>query len=305
MKINGVVRELMKKLLCIFLACALCLCAFSSSALAAGETVRSTYVKITGDGFVADTFCGVPAYYNLSSDIQCNEYIMRFYRQAYGLEVYAYFGFGLQMVSPGYDFKKTSSPKPGDVYYSPAEKRGKSYDHWAIVKSYDASARTITVIEQNYSYTKNGAPHASVNRVVRFPYSTYDVYTPISTTGGAVPALDLPETTTKRPTTTKKPATTKKPVTTKKPTTQKATAASTTAPSTTVTTQPATELTSAASTLPNETTARAITTQAAAANAQTEQPAGRSKLLLSILGAVLAALLLAAIVLLVRRKRRL
>lgn len=185
----------MKKLLCIFLACALCLCAFSSSALAAGETVRSTYVKITGDGFVADTFCGVPAYYNLSSDIQCNEYIMRFYRQAYGLEVYAYFGFGLQMVSPGYDFKKTSSPKPGDVYYSPAEKRGKSYDHWAIVKSYDASARTITVIEQNYSYTKNGAPHASVNRVVRFPYSTYDVYTPISTTGGAVPALDLPETT--------------------------------------------------------------------------------------------------------------
>ena len=86
------------------------------------------------------------------------------------------------MMSNGYEFQKTTVPKPGDVYYAPAEKRGKPYDHWAIVKQYNAKAHTITLIEQNFSYTEGGIKYASVNREVRFPYSTYDVFTPISTT---------------------------------------------------------------------------------------------------------------------------
>lgn len=121
---------------------------------------------------------------------------MRFYDHAFGLDVFAYSNTGLIMMSNGYEFQKTTVPKPGDVYYAPAEKRGKPYDHWAIVKQYNAKAHTITLIEQNFSYTEGGIKYASVNREVRFPYSTYDVFTPISTTGANHPTLHLPETTT-------------------------------------------------------------------------------------------------------------
>ena len=128
----------MRKALLTSLLCILLLLSLLSPAIAAGETVRSTSVKITSDHYITDTFCGVPAYYNKNSNIQCNEYIMRFYDHAFGLDVFAYSNTGLIMMSNGYEFQKTTVPKPGDVYYAPAEKRGKPYDHWAIVKQYNA-----------------------------------------------------------------------------------------------------------------------------------------------------------------------
>ena len=196
----------MRKALLTSLLCILLLLSLLSPAIAAGETVRSTSVKITSDHYITDTFCGVPAYYNKNSNIQCNEYIMRFYDHEFGLYVFAYSNTGLIMMSNGYEFQKTTVPKPGDVYYAPAEKRGKPYDHWAIVKQYNAKAHTITLIEQNFSYTEGGIKYASVNREVRFPYSTYDVFTPISTTGANHPTLHLPETTTTQKATATRPA---------------------------------------------------------------------------------------------------
>ena len=151
----------MRKALLTSLLCILLLLSLLSPAIAAGETVRSTSVKITSDHYITDTFCGVPAYYNKNSNIQCNEYIMRFYDHAFGLDVFAYSNTGLIMMSNGYEFQKTTVPKPGDVYYAPAEKRGKPYDHWAIVKQYNAKAHTITLIEQNFSYTEGGIKSVS------------------------------------------------------------------------------------------------------------------------------------------------
>lgn len=194
-----------------------------------------TYKEIKGKGFVADTFCGVDALYNENdSYYQCNELIMRFYREAFGLEVLAYANTGLVMLTKGYAFEPTSEPKKGDVVYCTAAMRGSSSDHWAIVKNY--SDGKLTLFEQNVVWEGK----AGVGRRLKYPSDSYYLYTPVGLGGNADPVpRGVSQTVTGKPTTTAAPttakATTAKPTTVKQTTvkaTVKATATMTTALST-------------------------------------------------------------------------
>jgi len=65
-------------------AALLCLALLAAPALAAEATIRSDYVVIEGENFVADTFCGVDALYNETGrTLFCNELIERFYSRFY------------------------------------------------------------------------------------------------------------------------------------------------------------------------------------------------------------------------------
>lgn len=189
-----------------------------------------TYKEIKGKGFVADTFCGVDALYNENdSYYQCNELIMRFYREAFGLEVLAYANTGLVMLTEGYAFEPTSEPKKGDVVYCTVAMRGSSSDHWAIVKDY--SDGKLTLFEQNVVWEGK----AGVGRRLKYPSDSYYLYTPVGLGGNADPVpRGVSQTVTEKPTTTAAP-TTAKPTTVKQTTvkaTVKATATKTTALST-------------------------------------------------------------------------
>ena len=193
-----------------------------------------TYKEIKGKGFVADTFCGVDALYNENDGYyQCNELIMRFYREAFGLEVLAYENTGLVMLTEGYAFEPTSEPKKGDVVYCTAAMRGSSSDHWAIVKDY--SDGKLTLFEQNVVWEGK----AGVGRRLKYPSDSYYIYTPVGLGGNADPVpRGVSQTVTEKPTTTAAPttkATTSKPTTVKQTTvkaTVKTTATMTTALST-------------------------------------------------------------------------
>lgn len=200
-----------------------------------------TWVEIEGDDFVADTFCGVDALYNENDAYyQCNELIMRFYREAFGLDIMAYSNTSLIMVTDGYDFVKTSTPKKGDIIYVTAEMRGSATDHWAIVKDYGNGY--ITMFEQNAVWDGKAAR----NRQIKYPSDSYYIFTPVSLGDypDPVPEGIERETTTKINTTvtaaTTKPVTTKMPSTTEKASTTKpetSTVESTTVAETTVITQ--------------------------------------------------------------------
>ena len=70
-------------------AALLCLALLAAPALAAEATIRSDYVVIEGENFVADTFCGVDALYNETGrTLFCNELIERFYSAVYGVSMY-------------------------------------------------------------------------------------------------------------------------------------------------------------------------------------------------------------------------
>lgn len=239
------------------------------------------YVDIDGNNCVVDTFYGVPALYNeTGSTYYCNELVIRFYKEAYGLSISAGTS-GISMKTEGYKFVTPGTPKAGDVVYVSADMRGGTSDHWAIVKS--CSGGYLTLFEQN---VKSGG-QAIVDRKLKYPSNSYHLYTPVSTGDKPAPTLggskaedttkaststtvqtttEKPATTTTKPTTTKptttKPTTTKAPTTTKptttkatttsKPTTTKATTTkvtttkpTTTVPSTTATTLPSTSGTTA------------------------------------------------------------
>ena len=226
-----------------------------------------TYVEIEGKNFVADTFHGVKALYNEGGPtLYCNELVIRFYEDAYGLDVSAGTS-GIEMNSEGYKFVTPSNPKPGDVVYVSAAMRGTS-DHWAIVKYNNGDH--LVLFEQN---VENGGK-AGVERKLKYPSDSYKLYTPVSTGEKPDPVLkgssskptetttekttvtttvtttEKPTTTTTRPTTTTTKPTTTKPVTTTKVTTTK--------PSTTVTTTAVTSTTQ--TTVPmSETTTFAVT----------------------------------------------
>jgi len=153
------------------------LCMVVSSAVGLAVPAGAATVKIKGRNHAVDTFCGVPAYYDQAATIstskwQCTEYVRRFYRDAYGLSVAALLG-PPSMLTAGYQLQLTKTPKPGDIFFSPALRRGKSTNHWAIVKSY--SDGYVTLIEQNHRY--NG--RASVNRTMAIPNKAVDFYTPV------------------------------------------------------------------------------------------------------------------------------
>ena len=149
------------------------------------EVSGGSYSPIKGEPYVAETFCGVEARYSLTTaQYQCNELIMRFYREAYGLDVMAYMNIGLVMLTDGYEFKTPSVPKKGDIIYSPAKFRQNKSDHWAIVKDY--SNGKITLFEQNVVY--NGK--AGTGRKLNFPSDYYYIYTPVAKAGYPAPSLN-------------------------------------------------------------------------------------------------------------------
>lgn len=126
----------------------------------------------TSDGvFVVDTLNGIPAYYDGTGSgtyYQCMEYVVRYYRElyeVYGVPCYAEYPPSDTVGS----FKITSSPKVGDIVYWPAVRRGKSYQHYAIVKEVRDGA--LVIIEQNWQWNNQ----AALNRVITFP-STGDYY---------------------------------------------------------------------------------------------------------------------------------
>ena len=175
--------KLLTKWMCVALAVLFCLPCFAALVFADwyDEVSGGSYAPIIGEPYVAETFCGVEARYSLTTEkYQCNELIMRFYKEAYGLDVMAYMNFGLIMLTEGYDFVTPSVPKKGDVIYSPAKFRS---DHWAIVKDY--SGGVITLFEQNVKWSGK----AGTGRQLKFPSEYYYIYTPVAKAGYPAPVL--------------------------------------------------------------------------------------------------------------------
>ena len=111
----------MKRRLCAFLAAALCAACFTTAALAGDESLHTDYVEITCDGFVADALDGVEAIYNLTTaSPDCLDYVQRYYREVYGLELQAV-GHNIWITNDDtYYFERTSDPKAGDIGYATA-----------------------------------------------------------------------------------------------------------------------------------------------------------------------------------------
>ena len=151
----------MKRRLCAFLVFALCVSCLAGTAMAADESLHTDYVPITEDGFVADSMDGVDAIYNLTiASPDCLNYVQRYYREVYGLELQAT-GHDIWITnSSAYYFVKTSDPQPGDIGYASASEREKGNGHYVMCKSVNEAAGTITLIEQNWIW--NG--QAGVNR---------------------------------------------------------------------------------------------------------------------------------------------
>lgn len=214
------------------------------------DDIQSGYsVKIVGQNFVADTFCGVNAYYNETDNsvYHCGELVERFYKEAYGLDVsISHSEPRLIMNTEGYKLINPKNAKAGDVVFVSAEMRG-THDHWAIVKY--RTDGYLVLFEQNVIY--NGT--AGVERKLKYPSDSYIIFSPVSEGEKPEPVLKnsgtssqtsaaaettVKETTavsttlkpTAKPTTTAKPTATVKPTTTKPTTTVKPT---TTKPTTT------------------------------------------------------------------------
>lgn len=156
-------------------AALLCLALLAAPALAAEATIRSDYVVIEGENFVADTFCGVDALYNETGrTLFCNELIERFYSAVYGVSMYTDNG-SLTVTSPsGCWFEVTYVPQPGDIAYASAEARERYGNHYAIVKSVDEAGGTVTLFEQNWIWDGK----AGVNRVIPYDGGCYTFYSP-------------------------------------------------------------------------------------------------------------------------------
>lgn len=137
----------------LLLVCCVLMLASFTQALAADETLDCTYVRITENGFIADTLFGVEARYNLGGrTLYCYELIQRFYKELFGLDVQAAGGSLSVLNSDEYWFETTDTPVPGDVLYGSASMRGKSYSHWAICKEIDPETNLMTLFEQNWRW---------------------------------------------------------------------------------------------------------------------------------------------------------
>lgn len=129
-------------------------------------------ISITYNDYIVDTLNGIPAYYNPSgSGYDCAEYVNRYYSSLYGIShITSHLGDSYN----GYDIVRTYQPKKGDIVYATAAQRGKSYGHYAIVKSY--SNGVLTLVEQNWSWTADGVRLAAKDRRIPFPTSSSDSY---------------------------------------------------------------------------------------------------------------------------------
>ncbi len=140
------------------------------------DQVSCTWV-VTGGGanFSHDEIDGVKAY----PLRPCSELVTRYYSEVYGVDMWVgtkppyldprgtYYD---ELTALGGFFRVTDAPRRGDIVHWPAEKRGKSYPHTALVKSYEDGV--ITLIEQNF----NSGGKTAFERKVRFPSNYYDVY---------------------------------------------------------------------------------------------------------------------------------
>lgn len=162
-------RTLFALLCCVFILSSAVLPAAAREA-----TLEVTFLKITEEGFVADTLNGVEARYNrYGATLYCTELVERYYKEVYGLTVQCA-GSGVPKVK-GNDqfwFEETETPKTGDVMFAPAAARGTGYNHWALVKAYDQTTKIVTCFEQNWRW--NG--QAGVDRQIPYP-SCYRYYT--------------------------------------------------------------------------------------------------------------------------------
>lgn len=244
-------KEAVIRLVCV----AVMLCCFVQAASADWYDdlkPNGTWIPIEGNNFVADTFMGVPAYYNEDNyNYQCGELIIRFYKEAYGLDVYPYTSGGPTVETEGYELVKTKSPQKGDIIYVSKEMRGSSSDHWAIVKDYRDGY--IVMFEQNAVH--NGG--AAFERKIKFPSDSYYIYTPVSKGDAPAPVLKNASTGKEEKPETTQAATTKAPSTTVKPTQPTTTRPQTTVSTTAKPTKPAT--TRPVTTAP--TTAKPVTTK--------------------------------------------
>lgn len=185
MKLKKLVIKVVVLTLCI---CALCVCMQS---MAYEKTLECTFLKITGDGFVADTFNGVEARYNLyGRRLYCTELVERYFAEVFGLNVDCRGAAGPVVVgSNEYWFRKTETPKPGDVLFGSARARGVSYNHWAMCKEIDPEADTMTLFEQNWRW--NG--RAGVNRVISYADNCYVAYELVNAAGRVLTPAEAAE----------------------------------------------------------------------------------------------------------------
>jgi len=164
----------------VLMLCVLTLCACMQTS-AYERTLDCTYMKISGDGFVADTFNGVEARYNLyGRRLYCTELVERYFEEVFGLDVDCRGSAGPIVVdNENYWFERTETPQVGDVLFASARARGVGYNHWAICKSVNAENGTMTLFEQNWRW--NGK--AGVNRTISHTDSCYVAYQLMSADG--------------------------------------------------------------------------------------------------------------------------
>ena len=173
-------KRFSKRFLAAF-GCILILASLVLPVSAAEGTIDCTYVPITGDGFVADTMNGVEARYNLyGPTLYCVELIVRYYQEVYGLEIRCSDSGPAVLNNSDLYFEKTTDPQPGDVMFGSAAARGKSYNHWALVKANNGDS--LTLFEQNWRW--NG--QAGINREISYPTDCYEIYTLKSRSGADI-----------------------------------------------------------------------------------------------------------------------
>lgn len=172
--------------LALMLCLCICLSAAALPAFAADETLEVNYIEITGEGFVADSWLGVDAIYNLNGQtLYCSDLIERFYQQVFGLSVTTSPGTP-EIAQQGYWFELTETPQPGDIAYASASERVSA--HYAICREVDTVNKTVTLFEQNWRWGNQ----AGVRRVISYVDSPYVFYT-LQSEQGEAPALSQPE----------------------------------------------------------------------------------------------------------------
>lgn len=173
------------RMFALALCLSVCLAALAVPALAADETLDVTYVEISGDGFVADSWLVVDAVYNLNGPtLYCSDLIERFYAQVYGLTVTTSPGTP-EVAQSGYWFELTDAPQPGDIAYASASSRASA--HYAICREVDAANGTVMLFEQNWRWGNK----AGVGRVIAYSGSPYVFYT-LCGNQGELPAAPQP-----------------------------------------------------------------------------------------------------------------
>lgn len=161
----------MKRYCALLLVLCLLCAALAATAQAEETTLDVTYVTITGDGFVAETMDGVEARYNLNGQtLLCSELVERYYREVYGLTVIPA-GAPTVSGSSEYWFEVTTTPKKGDILYATEASRG-GCAHYALCRSFDPAANTVTLFEQNWIW----GGKAGIGRVIPMD-GCYTAYT--------------------------------------------------------------------------------------------------------------------------------